>query len=307
MSRSQALEANLRQSRVEVQIDPRFEPLRRIVSGYHGLLHGLDVLLLEICHPYRNWELVIAESRRFALQQFRLFLDHPDGPEGVRLLSGIFIDAVHEVRREATRAEALDALVVYAKTILEESGDRTARFLPVVAGCFTALAGLPEDRFRLVVFSFYRLQTLGAAFAARAEDAAALDPPLRLTVRYLDAAYAYWLSEPDPREWFLSAVGGAPAGPGLDAAFEPVSTNASPTCGRRLALLAETASPGRPLPGPPGLPGCRDIVDMYERLPQEVARAGGPPATRTAGGCCSCFMSWDCPAWHPSTNGPSGT
>jgi hypothetical protein len=55
---SAALEANIRDHSVEVTIDSRYSTLQEVMSGYYGLLHGLNNFLEELSHPYRNWGLL---------------------------------------------------------------------------------------------------------------------------------------------------------------------------------------------------------------------------------------------------------
>ena len=142
MLKSTALEINLRTSRREVVLDPKYDTLRRITAKYYGLLENLDVLLNEICHPLKNWAFVISETRRFALGNFYIFKDHPLGPHGVRLLIDVFLDGVDQGRTLGLKAESMDNLLAYLQLIISESGRGNRQFSGSAGLRFPAAHGL---------------------------------------------------------------------------------------------------------------------------------------------------------------------
>ena len=72
--KSEALRINLEATRVDVRIHPKYEAMREVVLDYVGLLQQTDSLLEELNHPYRNWDFVVREIRRYALQNFPLYV-----------------------------------------------------------------------------------------------------------------------------------------------------------------------------------------------------------------------------------------
>ena len=85
MIKSKALEINLASYHVDVEIDARYLVLQDIMSRYYGLMEGFNSFLKELSHPYKNWNFIVTEVRRYSLEYFHLLDGHPEGPEGARL------------------------------------------------------------------------------------------------------------------------------------------------------------------------------------------------------------------------------
>src|SRR5665648_163391 len=93
---SDALKANLAETAAaagEVVIDPELRLLLNIVSSYKGIHSTLEHLLYEICHPYRNWSLLIPQLRSFCLKNSTYYQRHSQGPEAFTLFTGLFLQA----------------------------------------------------------------------------------------------------------------------------------------------------------------------------------------------------------------------
>ncbi|MEW5722318.1 MAG: PEP/pyruvate-binding domain-containing protein [Thermodesulfobacteriota bacterium] len=276
MTQSKALEVNIETSRVEVTLDPRYETLLEITAGYHGLSEGLRAYLLEVCHPLKNWRYIVGESRRFSLQNFHLFAKHPRGPEGTRLFLDILFEALRESQNEVTRADAADNLLVYLEQIINEAGPELARFQDVLESGFERLAELDEADFFLVVRSFYSLNRLAGALARRAAGDGDFSALRTLLFRYLTRTYEYWLSEPDPGEWFAAEAGYSDPALAPGDIFAPLSHR---SIGGYMEALGEIGGDGRmssaeAVSRMAGLPGFREIVALYDQAPRRLFRAG---------------------------------
>ena len=278
MQQSKALEANLRESRVRVTIDPKYSVLQEIISEYHGLLESLNAFLLEACHPYKNWEYILTEGRRFTLHNFNLFKTHSRGPEGARLFLELFLEALDQARRPDLKTDAADNLLVYLQHIITESDDRLPAFLSMMDGVFEQLSALPEEFFVYIMRSFYGVNRLAGQLFTTAlpeTDFKRLD---RLLVRYLEDTYQYWLGEPDPQHWFEKETGRALGAKGLTELFIPITHKTLQTHLDRLNGARNRPEQGSPavLTDLAKLPGFRDIVALYEQIPKKLARAGAP-------------------------------
>ena len=141
MPESKALEINLETSRVDVTPDAKYGVLLDITSEYYGLRDGLEAFLKEVCHPYKNWQYIVNEARRFSLNNIELFREHPRGPRGIRLFLDIFFSALAEAKGRGVRAEAMDNLVLSLKEIITETDDDLPRFVDVLQQAFEQLAG----------------------------------------------------------------------------------------------------------------------------------------------------------------------
>ena len=197
--KSKALEVNLADYHVEVDIDPKYAVLQEVMSRYYGLMEGLNTFLRELSHPYLNWRFIVSEARRYALDYFHLFRQHARGPEAARQLTEILIAAVYSAKTEDVRAAAVDNLLLYLQTIIRDSHAEFERFRPVVNDAFEQMRQLPEEAFDCVVRSYHPLARLAAAFMNRMESAGeGFEPLSRLLARYFGCTYAYWLTESDP-------------------------------------------------------------------------------------------------------------
>ena len=65
---SDALKANLLETAGHVEIATELLPLLEMVEQYRGLHVTLEKLLYEVCHPFRNWKLILPQLRSFALK-----------------------------------------------------------------------------------------------------------------------------------------------------------------------------------------------------------------------------------------------
>ena len=91
--KSKALEVNLADYHVDVAIDEKYSTLQEVMSQYYGLMDGLNTLLKELSHPYKNWRFIVTETRKYSLEYFHLIKNHPKGPVAVNLLFDIFFEA----------------------------------------------------------------------------------------------------------------------------------------------------------------------------------------------------------------------
>ena len=276
MTISKALEVNIRDSRVEVTLDPKYEVLQEITADYYGIRQSLIALLTEVCHPYKNWRHIVADGRRFALHHFNLFKEHESGPQGVELLLDIFYQAVEKTREKDLRAEALDNILVYLQHVIDESESELHRFMPVLDGAFNRLGDLKEEYFSLLVNSFYGIKPVAAHLATSADREMDFSAITGLLHRYLKETYEYWLSEPDPHSWFLEASGIESVPENLVNAFSKVSHEKFSGLFEELKKIRKEHDPAgyETLERMSVFPGHRDFVSAYEKLPRLVKKSG---------------------------------
>ena len=67
---SDALDANLLETAGNVVIDEELLVLLEVVEKFKGLHSTLERLLYEVCHPFRNWRIVLPQLRSFVLKNF---------------------------------------------------------------------------------------------------------------------------------------------------------------------------------------------------------------------------------------------
>jgi pyruvate,orthophosphate dikinase len=275
--KSKALEVNLADYHVEVAVDPKYAVLQEVLSKYYGLMEGLNTFLGELSHPYLNWRFIVSEARKYALDYFHLFRQHPRGPDAARLVAEILVTAVRSARSGEVASAAVDNLLLYLQTILRESDADFERFRPVVSEAFAQMHQLPEEAFGLVVRSYYPLTRLAAAFMKRSAASREGFAPLhRLLARYFDHTYGYWLSESDPEaacDREAAEFGGAGA---CDDLFDDISHRRIRSWQAELQAARDPADPDsreaaeRLL----ALPGFGHFVEAYKKIPQQLLQRG---------------------------------
>ena len=108
---SDALRANLLETAENVVIDPDLMLLLDMMKKFKGLYSSLESLLYEICHPFRNWSLILPLYRSFVLKNTGHFIRHQEGPRAIELFAHLFFQAIADSEKNAT----LLSLIIEAK------------------------------------------------------------------------------------------------------------------------------------------------------------------------------------------------
>ena len=146
---SEALEANIANSRVNVSTDSKYEIFREVLGEYYGVREGLRTFLEELCHPYRNWAFIVREARGYALNYFHLIKSHEKGTAAAKLFEDIFLEAIHNSPEDEVRVSAADNLLLFIQKILKDSGDKINEFLPAIDYGFERIKLSDGDLFYL--------------------------------------------------------------------------------------------------------------------------------------------------------------
>jgi pyruvate, orthophosphate dikinase len=273
--KSKALEINLADYHIDVAVDPKYAVLQQVMSRYYGLMEGLNTFLAELSHPYLNWRFIVTEARKYCLDYFHLFRQHPGGPEAARRMTEILVNAVHAAKTEEVRAAAVDNLLLYLQTIIRDSGGEFGRFRPVVDDTFAQMQQLPEETFDLVVRSYHPVTRVAAAFLKPSRGAGQGFAPLnRLLARYFERTYAYWLSESDPetacgREAFELDEAGA-----CEDFFQDISHRRIQDWREALHAILASAALDSPEAAERllALPGFHHFVEAYKQIPSQLVQ-----------------------------------
>ena len=116
---SKALEANIAESRVEIVVNPKYDVLKKVMEKYYGIRDGLQTFLVELCHPYKNWEFIVSEARSYSLNYFHVLKTHPRGAEAAGLYFDIFFQAIDSSVNEEVRVNATDNLLLLIQRIIK--------------------------------------------------------------------------------------------------------------------------------------------------------------------------------------------
>ncbi len=276
MVRSQALEINMARTRVEVAIDPRYLPIREVMDQYFGLREAVHSFLIEVSHPYKNWQYIVSEARSLAFNYFHLFLKHPQGTTAAARIIDLFFDALQVDKPAGVDVDAADNLLLYLQKLVKEAGDDKPSFFRLAVEAMQRISLLPERLFFLFVRSYYSIKDLvEAASRSKAVSSKQGQVLRKLLERHLEETYSYWATIEDPRTWFAQQCGQEPP-PALDRALEPITHEAIDRNRRLLERRAlSKADSLAVVQSLLELPDFGDIVRNYRRISRKMEQAAG--------------------------------
>ncbi len=288
MIRSKALEVNIADYHVDVEIDQKYVVLQDVMSAYFGLREGLDTFLKELSHPYKNWHFIVKEARIYSLEYFHLIKSHEEGPQAAELYIDIYLRAIESTRENDVCIDAVDNLMLFLLKIVKESGEAFERFLPILDSAFQSIRRYDDGLFMLFLKSYYQLNRLGeAALVHQADTLLKLDHLNLLLIRFYQATYAYWMKEEDPQQWFETEAGEFKPDADLGAIFEPIAHTTFRQYTRALddILHCEDIRHSQVLSRLVELPGFNQIVNAHRDIPGRLGDIG----KKTAGAISTAF------------------
>ncbi len=200
---SDALRANLLETAVDnVQINPRHEILRDPVKGYSGLIKGLDKLLLELNHPFRNWRLILPEFRSFVLKNNSRYLTHEAGPECAETILQVFLEALDESGKFISAEEVVEAICAYLdKLVSDLSSAQIPAYGTVLARMLSQLNALSPQNLLIISSSYHPIRTTLKTLVSKVkgnEQGLEWQPLCAFQSNCLRHTYDYWLQQDDP-------------------------------------------------------------------------------------------------------------
>lgn len=268
---SRALQVNIEDYRVDVCVDPKYFVIREVLSRYDGLQKMVNTFLEEICHPRKNYQFIVNESRTYALGYFYDLRSHPQGRDAVMRYIDITVETVRNAKEPEVKAAAYNVLYLLLQKCIKEGGDGPGKFLPALNYAFREINGLPDEHFSIVAKSYYQLKRLARAFLDGVPRDAGVSDLVTLMDRSFHYSFSYWLSERDPVEWFeKEAPGSLPEK--IIALFKPISHATLSVFRARLDEIISGTESGShdTLKDLLGLPGYGDIVNIYNGLPARI-------------------------------------
>lgn len=273
MIQSKALEVNIADYHVDVIIDEKYSVLQDVMSKYYGILEGLNTLLKELSHPYKNWKFIVHEARVYSLDYFHLLKSHPKGPEATELLLDIFIRAIESKSDMDVRADAVDNFLLFIQKIIKESGSDFKKFKPLIDDAFHRIRAYDGDDFFLFVKSFYQIKKLaGALLNYSSEIAVGCNAVNQLLIKYFDRIFSYWLSEKEPWAWFEQQADKIDNREKLRKFFQFISHKQLNEYKRSLEKIAQSKNIESEdvLKSLILLPGYDQFVETYRKIPQSL-------------------------------------
>ncbi len=214
--KSDALRVNLEETAGEVIVDPAFDTLREVVSGYQGLSAKLDHLLYEISHPFRNWNFIIPETRAFVLKNLTHYQRHEKGPECFGLFCRIFLGALEDCKKNSKLvAMVMEAMLAFTdKLIISIDQEGLSRFENQFNSFFKQLTILDEIDVQIMMYmvqGHHPMKKMAIRLVSFSDTHPDImfdyEPVARLMQKILTLNYNYWLGEEDPLPWFMEQCG----------------------------------------------------------------------------------------------------
>ncbi len=207
---SDALKANLQETAVDnVTIADEHLILCELVSDYRGIHKGIEELLLEISHPFRNWTLLLPRLRAFVLKNSQIYCRSDQGPAAFGQFSSLFLQVIEEsTRNEQLRGLAVESLLAYVERFLSLIKPQLPDYQEVLDHFFETMAELDDQAIMFMVQGHHPMKKMATnLLEAARENNFDLTATTALFHKILSLNYSYWLSEEDPLPWFQDECG----------------------------------------------------------------------------------------------------
>lgn len=271
---SDALKANLLETAEQVEIRPDLIGLLDAVEKYRGIHSSLETLLYEVCHPYRNWNLILPQLRSFVLKNFHHYRKTDFGPEAFTLFSNLFFEAIEDsLKNETLLGHVFEAQWDWLSRLTDQStGDDFKAFERVFNTFFLRVIDLEQNNSGLLLYLVHGRQSVKRVIRKLFEQidnsGVSFDrnPALRIVRLALQINYDYWLGEDDPLPWFADRSGLNPDDLPDRQVFEQVSHETLRFYRDRLGaadLREDTLAADKLFE----LPSHIEIVRLYKAIP----------------------------------------
>lgn len=269
---SRALKINLEKSRVDVKISEKYLPIQDVMGKYFGLQEGLNTFLKELSHPYKNWEFIVNEARKYSLSNFHDLKVHAKGPDAVRLYVEIYLEALEKAGSRDVKSDAFKNLYLLVQKMLQESNTALSRFMPAIDDALQGIASSEPNTFSLIASNYYQLNRLAESLSKAVPPGTDFRLVNSLLSRYYSHTYSYWLSEDDPRTWFEHEISSS-LSEELNKIFDPISHSGMHEYENKLNDISVSNDIRSPemLRRLLELKGYGDIVRMYRNIPEKIS------------------------------------
>jgi len=196
-----ALEINLERTRAVVDIPEKYRILLDVVENHYGVAKRTEELLIELHHPFVNWEYLLTQLKGLSIGDFYDFNTHEKGLSALETFADIYLTVIASAGDEDVRDNAVRYVFEYLNAILSGSGNLLERNRVLFSSVFRSLADLSRKQDQLLKRSSGHMK----AIARRIMESPVgmdLQEVSRLLLISFRATYRYWLTQPDPSLWF---------------------------------------------------------------------------------------------------------
>ena len=199
--RSTALEINLERTKAIVEIPDKYRILLDVAQNHYGVLKRTEELLIELNHPFVNWEYVITQLKGLSIGDFYDFNLHDDGLSALKTLADIYVTVISSASDEDIQDSAVRYFFEYINALLSNSNGNLARNTAIFPFVFQSLFTISVLKSSLLKKSSSYIKT---AIKLIIEHHVNVDISElnKLLSTVFESTYLFWLTEPDPVEWF---------------------------------------------------------------------------------------------------------
>lgn len=200
---SSALMANLERTAVTVEIPEVYAPLLEIAEGHHGLLKKTTGLLVELHHPFVNWNDVLKDLKDLAIGHFHTYNRHPNSRAAFAILFQIFFRIIQSPANMDTRDSAIRDLFDLMDTILSQGRENMPPHISLLQETLDQLTALTQEEPTVFVRASSYVKRTAKSLS---EDQKSLPVEMfePLFGRTLEITYRFWLTQPDPAGWTIA-------------------------------------------------------------------------------------------------------
>ncbi|MBW2467314.1 MAG: phosphoenolpyruvate synthase, partial [Deltaproteobacteria bacterium] len=275
---SDALRVNLLETATdEVTIDPSLVVLEEIVENYKGISKNLHDLLYEVCHPYRNWKMLVPRIRAHVLKNINHYFKHDKGPEAFDRFMVIFSQAIIDSRKNYTLlSQTIESMLAYTDRLVSLlAQDSLVRYEKSLANLFSYLQNLDDEVLIFMVQGQHPMKKIAQHLMELEKGETVYDfkPLADLMQRVFTMNYEYWLSEKDPLAWFTKECGDICRGWQAGQLFNAISHQQLEKHQSDLKAVDIDLDPRQALSSILQMPSHMDIVRMYRTIPEKISEA----------------------------------
>ncbi len=287
--KSQALKANLEETRVHVEIEDQYQVIISIFDKYQGLQSALTTLLTELSNPMRNWNFIVSEARKYAFDHLHIIIAHADASKAIERFLLIFFDAIEATPGQPVQDEAADQFLSFLQKVIRQSHRHSDGLVTMIDALIQRILCADDVTLLLFAKSYYRFNRI-VRDLLRHPQFKAVNPHAMnaLLLRYHKISYKNWLTESNPLTWFEAEIEEERLPDGVKTLFAPISHHSIRDALNRVETLAshfeknESVSTQAPLHGASteliheliNLPEYNDIVEQYKSMPAKLLKAG---------------------------------
>ena len=199
-----ALQVNLERTAASVEIPEKYDVLLRVAGDHFGISKQTQELLIELNHPYVNWEYVLKTLKTLSMGDFYVFDRHDEGLEAIRMILDIYLDVIRLSPSENVKETAIRYLFEYLSIVVSgRDSNPASRNLSLVPFALESLSHIAREHglvFRKSSGNLKALLRLLLEQGVGIED----NTFRKLFFQIFNQTYSFWLTQPDPRDWAVS-------------------------------------------------------------------------------------------------------